>query len=67
MGVKPRLPRDVESLFPAEIVSLIYKYVPKLPKPRPISPGLERELTRIQRSPKRNAMDFYGLDDFVLC
>jgi hypothetical protein len=22
---------------------------------------------KIQRSPKRNSMDLYGLDDFVLC
>jgi hypothetical protein len=63
---KPRLPREVEVLFPVEIVSMIYRYVPKLPKPCP-SPGLQRELERLQKSPKRHVMDLYGLDDFVLC
>ena len=67
MGAKPRLPREIESQLPIEIVSLINTFVPKLPKPRPVSPSLQRELERIQRSPKRNAMDLYGLDDFVLC
>lgn len=67
MGNKPRLPREIELLFPSEIVTKIYKLVPKLPKPVAISPSLQRELERLQRSPKRNAMDLYGLDDFVLC
>ena len=67
MGEKPRLPREVELLFPIEIVSKIYKYVPKPRKPTPVSPSLQRELERLQRSPKRNSMDLYGLDDFVLC
>ncbi len=66
MGVKPRLPQEIESQLPIEIVSLINKFVPKLPKPSPPSPGLQRELERLQRSPKRNSMDLYGLDDFVL-
>jgi hypothetical protein len=65
MGNKPRLPREIEVLFPSEIVTKIYKYVPKLPK-RPNSPSLQRELERIQKSPKRTPMDLYGLDDFVL-
>jgi hypothetical protein len=67
MGAKPRLPREIELVFPVEIVSLIYKYVPKLPKQPQISPSLQRELARLQRSPKRNTMDLYGLDDFILC
>jgi hypothetical protein len=66
MGVKPRLPQEIESQLPIEIVSLINKFVPKLPKPAPPSPGLQREVERLQRSPKRNSMDLYGLDDFVL-
>jgi len=65
MGNKPRLPREIEVLFPSEIVTKIYKYVPKLPK-TPHSPSLQRELERLQKSPKRTAMDLYGLDDFVL-
>jgi len=67
MGVKPRLPRDIELCLPAEIVSKIYTYVPRLPKPNPTSPGLQRELERLQRRNHRNSMDLYGLDDFVLC
>lgn len=66
MGHKPRLPREIEQLLPMEIVRQINKFVPKLPKPATPSPGLQRELERLQRSPARNAMDLYGLDDFVL-
>ena len=66
MGVKPRLPQEIESQFPHKIVSLIYKFVPKLPKPSPPSPGLQREVERLQKSLKRNSMDLYGLEDFVL-
>ena len=66
MGNKPRLPEHVEYMLPKEIVSYIYTFVPKLPKPSPPSPGLQRELERLQKSPKRNSMDLYGLDDFVL-
>jgi hypothetical protein len=66
MGVKPRLPQEIESQLPIEIVSLINKFVPKLPKSSAPSPGLQRELERLQKSPKRNSMDLYGLDDFVL-
>jgi hypothetical protein len=66
MGNKPRLPEHIERRLPTEIVSLINKFVPKLPKPATPSPGLQRELERLQRSPARNDMDLYGLDDFVL-
>lgn len=66
MGGKPRLPREIEFQFPVEIVSMIYKYVPKLPIKPPVSPSLQREIERLQRSPKRNSMDLYGLDDFIL-
>lgn len=64
---KPRLPKDIEVQFPVEIRKLIYKYVPPIPKPKPLSPGLQACLEKLQRSPKRNAMDLYGLEDFVLC
>ena len=67
MGKRPCLPKEIEELFPTEVVNRIYRFVPKLPKPTPISPSLQRELTRLQRSPKRTSMDLYGLDDFVLC
>lgn len=64
---RPRLPKEIELFFPEEIVIKIYGYVPKLPKTQPVSPSLQRELTRLQRSPKRNPKDMYGLDDFILC
>lgn len=67
MGGKPRLPREIELFFPVEIVSMIYKYVPKHGKPSLPSPSFQREVQRIQRGLKRNAMDLYGLEDFVLC
>jgi hypothetical protein len=67
MGGKPRLPRDVELQLPEEIVRLIYTYVPKRTKPKSPPSGLQACLEKLQRSPKRNAMDLYGLDDFVLC
>lgn len=65
--MKPRLPREIESSLPMEIVTKINSYIPKLPKPNPPSPGLQRELERLQRRNHRNSMDLYGLDDFVLC
>ena len=65
MDRRDRLPLEIESILPVEIVSRIYKYLPKYPK-RTCSPSLQRELERLQKSPKRTAMDLYGLDDFVL-
>jgi hypothetical protein len=64
---KPSLPPQVAARFPAEIVHLIYSYVPHIRKPRKPSPSLQRALEALQKSPKRSAMDMYGLDDFVLC
>lgn len=65
---KPQLPPQIEAKLPAEIVRLVYSFVPRLPKPKaPRSPGgLQRALESLQKSPKRTAMDMYGLDDFVL-
>ena len=63
---KPRLPIEVESFFPPEVLRTLYRFIPHLPKQKPASPGLQRELERLQASTKRNAMDLKGLDDFVL-
>lgn len=63
---KPRLPRTLEQSLPRELVHQIYSYVPPLPKKAPPSPSLQAALERLQRSPKRTAMQFYGLEDFVL-
>jgi hypothetical protein len=48
------------------VVKLIHRYVPRYPKALPPSPGLQRALESLQKSPKRSAMDLYGLDDFIL-
>jgi hypothetical protein len=66
MNGKPRLPPHVEAMLPEDVVRHLYRFVPKSSKPRPPSPSLQRALEKLQRSPKRTAMDLYGLDDFVL-
>jgi len=65
---KPQLPPQIEAKLPVDVVRLLYSFVPHTPKPKkqPPSPGLQRALEALQRSPKRTAMDLYGLDDFVL-
>lgn len=63
---RPRLPPSVEMLFDAFVLKTIYGFVPKFKKQEPISPSLQRELMRLQTSPKLPAMAFYGFDDFVL-
>jgi hypothetical protein len=63
---KPTLPPKVAAKLPRELVHLIYTYVPPFP-PKPPSPSsLQRALEKFQKSPKRTAMDMYGLSDFVL-
>jgi len=51
--------------LPVEIREHILSYVPKPYKPKPPA-GLQRELDRLQKSPKQNAMYLKGLDDFVI-
>ncbi len=65
--MKPRLPPEIEARLPQDVLKSIYKFVPHFPKkPPPPRPDLDRELTRLQRSPKLTAMALYGMDDFVL-
>lgn len=66
MNGKPRLPVVIEMSLPVEIVHHIYRFVPRPPKSAPPSPSYQRALEKLQRSPKRTAMDLYGLDDFIL-
>jgi hypothetical protein len=66
MSGKPRLPPQVEEKLPEDVLRHIYRFVPKTPKPQPPSPSYQRALEKLQKSPKRTAMDLYGLDDFVL-
>jgi hypothetical protein len=63
---KPVLPLEIQQKLPVEVVKLIHRYVPRYPKALPHSPGLQRALESLQKSPKRSAMDLYGLDDFIL-
>jgi hypothetical protein len=66
MSSKPRLPPYIEARLPEEIVRNIYRFVPKPKKSPPPSVSYQRALEKLQQSPKRTAMDLYGLDDFVL-
>jgi len=52
-------------LLPNELRTLIISFVPRKPVPKPIA-GLQRELEKLQKSPKRTSMDLKGLEDFVL-
>jgi hypothetical protein len=65
---KPRLPPEIEARFPDKVVRLIYQFVPypkpaSTPKP---SPGLQRELERLQSGNKQTAMYLRDLEDFLL-
>ena len=51
--------------LPPDVCNLILSFVPKKPKPKPIS-GLQRQLENLQKSPKQSAMYLKGLDDFVI-
>ncbi len=64
--VKPLLPPALIAKFPKEVVGHIYRFIPHYPKQKS-SPSLQKALETLQKSPKRSAMDMYGLDDFVLC
>lgn len=64
--MKPRLPKEIEKRLPSEIVHFIYQFVPHKPKPSPPMPGLQKQLTKLQKSPKLTSMGLYNLDDFVL-
>ena len=66
MNGKPRLPPQIEARLPEEIVRHIHRFVPKPKKPSPPPPSYQRAFEMLQKSPKRSAMDLYGLDDFVL-
>lgn len=65
---KPRLPPEIEAKFPDRVVSLIYRFIPYLrttPTPK-ASPGLQRELERLQVGNKQTAMYLRDLEDFLL-
>jgi hypothetical protein len=66
MSGKPRLPLELEWKLPEDVLRYLYRFVPKTPKQALPNPTLQRVLEKLQKSPKRTAMDLYGLDDFVL-
>lgn len=68
--MKPTLPMEIQLLLPEDIVRVINSYVPHLKKQKPtsISPSLQTEISRIQRSAicGKNEMYLRGFDDFIL-
>ena len=65
--MKPRLPRSIEEKLPEDVVRYIYSFVPNLPKPeKKEKAGLQKQLEKLQASPKQTAMYLKGLEDFVL-
>ena len=63
---KPRLPVEIEQKLPEDVVRYLYTFVPRPKKPKVPSPSYQYVLEKFQHSPKRTAMDLYGLEDFVL-
>lgn len=51
--------------LPIDVCKHIIGYMPKPPKPKEVT-GLQKQLDRLQKSPKQNAMYLKGLDDFVI-
>ncbi len=76
--MKPRLPEEIETLFPTMVLHEIYKFVPHLPKPKKspkletldcsVSPNMDRDLRLIQHKMLKGKNEMYlkELDDFVL-
>jgi hypothetical protein len=68
--MKPRLPREIELMLPTDIVWLISTYLENVKKASPTykHDTLQKELTKIQRSPLRGKNEMYmkDLDDFIL-
>jgi hypothetical protein len=66
--MKPQLPYDITQMLPREIVHLINSFVPHLPKQKPVSPNLERELKRVQTLQLKGKKSTFmrGLEDFML-
>jgi len=68
--MKPQLPKEIQCLFPEELVRLIDSFVPHLkkpPTPKP-SPSLEREVRLIQSKYLHGCTGMYleDLEDFIL-
>jgi len=68
--MKPRLPSEIEAFLPDDILFVISTYLQHLRKPKikPISPSLQKELTKLQGCDLfgKNEMYLKDLDDFIL-
>ena len=64
--MKPKLPKEIEKRLPSEVVYIIRKFISHNDKPSPPMSGLQKQLSKLQRSPKLSSMGLYNLDDFVL-
>lgn len=66
--MKPKLPIEIELLFPVDIVRMIYSFVPHLPTPSPVLTSLQRELERVQHLNRHGKKETYmrGFEEFVL-
>jgi hypothetical protein len=51
--------------LPEDLIKNILSYMPKKPKPK-LHSGLEKQLSKLQHSPKQSAMYLKGLDDFII-
>jgi hypothetical protein len=59
----------LDNILPQDLIYYIDRYFeyPKKKKTSPVSPSFQRELQRIQSSPKyKTAMYMFGLEDFCL-
>jgi hypothetical protein len=65
--MKPELPREIQFLFPMEVVARIRSFTPHLIV-KNVSPSLQRELKKIQMSPLKGKKETYLIEfeDFVL-
>jgi hypothetical protein len=67
--MRPRLPVEIERIFPSEIVHHIYTFVPHQRKESiEKSPTFHKEMKKIQSSPLKGVKGtfMYDLDDFCL-
>ncbi len=73
--MKPRLPREVELIFPPEICHEIYKFLTKNDSPAPSkppsyqsSPQFMKEITKLQNMKLNGKLGTYmrDLEDFML-
>jgi len=66
--MKPKLPAEIEILFPVDVVRIIYSFVPHLPRTPHHSPSMQKELTRIQNMNLAGKKETYmrDLEEFLL-